>query len=179
MDLNLRKVNISPRGFLYMCRHIDSGDQSITHTAFQSIEAIVRRQRILFAGFVARMGEERLPQREMFGELVGGKGYSGGQEKDWLVHLKEDMSFFGMNFEGWRKSAQKAGRWFRCVEEEAEFFMRKWHAAERRRAAERHAKAAAAPSPTASLSGRGEGGGGGSRGGRREGRGGGASCPRD
>ena len=28
----------------------------------------------------------------MFGELVGGKGYSGGQEKDWLAHLKEDMS---------------------------------------------------------------------------------------
>ena len=27
------------------------------------------------------MGEERLPHRVMFGELVGGKGYSGGQEK--------------------------------------------------------------------------------------------------
>ena len=27
------------------------------------------------------MGEERLPQRVMFGELVRGKGYSGGQEK--------------------------------------------------------------------------------------------------
>ena len=32
--------------------------------------------------FVARMGEVRLPQRVMFEELVGGKGYSGGQEKD-------------------------------------------------------------------------------------------------
>ena len=38
------------------------------------------------------MGEERLPQRVMFGELVGGKGYSGGQKKDWMVHLKEDVS---------------------------------------------------------------------------------------
>ena len=45
----------------------------------------------------------------MFGELVGGKGYSGGQEKDWLVHLKEVMSVFGIKFEGWRKAAQKAG----------------------------------------------------------------------
>ena len=25
---------------------------------------------------------KRLPQRVMFGELVGGKGYSGGKEKD-------------------------------------------------------------------------------------------------
>ena len=53
-------------------------------------------------------GEERLPQRVMFGELVGGKGYSGGQEKDWMAHLKGDMSVFGMKFEWWRKDAQKA-----------------------------------------------------------------------
>ena len=38
------------------------------------------------------MGEERVPQRVMFGELVGGKSYSGGQEKDWMAHLKENMS---------------------------------------------------------------------------------------
>ena len=36
--------------------------------------------RVLFAGFVARMGEERLPRRVMFGEMLGGKGYSRGQE---------------------------------------------------------------------------------------------------
>ena len=80
-------------------------------TASESIEAIVRKRRILFAGFAARMGEERLPQRAMFGELVGGKGYSGGKEKDWMAHLK-DMSVFGMKFEGWRKVAQTAGQWF-------------------------------------------------------------------
>ena len=112
------------------------------------------------------MGEERLPHRVVFGELVGGKGYSRGQEKDWLVHLKEDMSVFGTEFEGWRKAAQKAGRWFRRVEEGAELFMRKWHKTERRKAAERYVKAAAAPS-TVGISkrqggwgegGRGEGG---------------------
>ena len=70
----------------------------------------MRKRGILFAGFVARMREERLPQRVMFGELVKGKGYSGGQEKDWMDHLKEDMSVFGMKVEGWRKAAQKAGR---------------------------------------------------------------------
>ena len=70
------------------------------------------------------MGEERLPQRVMFGELAGGKGYSGGQEK-------EEMLVFEMKFEEWRKAAQKAGRWFRWVEEGAELFMRKWHETER------------------------------------------------
>ena len=58
------------------------------------------------------MGEERLPQRVVFGELAGGEGYSGGQEKDRTVHLKEVMLVFGMKFEGWRKNAQKAGRLF-------------------------------------------------------------------
>ena len=46
------------------------------------------------------MGEQGLPQRPTFEELVGGKGYSWGQEKDWMAHLKEDMSVFGMKFEG-------------------------------------------------------------------------------
>ena len=49
----------------------------------------------------------------VFGELVGGEGYSGGQEKDWMVNPKDDMSAFGMKFEGWRKVAPKVGRWFR------------------------------------------------------------------
>ena len=74
------------------------------------------------------------------------------------------MSAFGMKFEGWRKAAQKAGRWFRRVEEGAELFTRNWQETERRKAAERRAKAAAAPS-TVGMSkqpggGGGEGGGG-------------------
>ena len=47
-------------------------------TDSESVETTVRRRRILFAGFVAPMGEERLPRRAMFGEMLGGKGYSGG-----------------------------------------------------------------------------------------------------
>ena len=126
----------------------------------------MRKRRILFAELVARMGEERLPQRVMFRELIGGKGCSGGQEKDLMAHLKEDMSVFGTKFEKWRKAAQTAGRGFRRVEEGPELFMRNWHEPDRRKAAERRAKAATAPSTgSASLSGRGEGGG--------------ASCPRD
>ena len=98
----------------------------------------------------------------MLGALVGGKGYSEGQEKDWLAHLKEEMSVFGMKFAGWRKAAPKTGRWFRRIEDKAEIFLRKWHETERRRATD--AKAAAAPS-TVDISrrpeeGRGRGDGG-------------------
>ena len=62
--------------------HTLSYADALAKTDSESIEAIVRKRRVLFAESVARMGEERLPQRVMFGELVGGKGYSGGQEKD-------------------------------------------------------------------------------------------------
>ena len=150
--------------------HTLSYADALAKTASENIEAIVRKRRILFAGFMARMGEKRLPQRVMFGELVGGEGYTAGQEKDWMVHLKEDMSVFAMKFEERRSSeaAHKAGRWFRRVEEGAESFMRKRHYAERCRAAQRHAKAAPAPS-TVGISkrpgGRGRGGGGEGRGG--------------
>ena len=92
--------------------HTLSYADALAQTDSESVEAIVRKRRMLFAAFVARIGEERLPQRVMFGGLVGGKGYSGGQKKDLMAHLKEDMSVFGMKFEGWRKAAQKAGSWF-------------------------------------------------------------------
>ena len=39
----------------------------------------VRKRRILFAGFVALMGNGRRPKRVLFGEVDGGYCYSGGQ----------------------------------------------------------------------------------------------------
>ena len=47
----------------------------------ESIEATIRRRRIFFAGFVARMENMGLPKCVMFGELEGGAGCVGGQEK--------------------------------------------------------------------------------------------------
>ena len=84
------------------------------------------------------------------------------------MRLMGDMSVIGMKFEGWRKASQKAGIWFRRVEEGAELSMRKWYdEKERRKAAERHAKATAAPF-TVGISkrpGKGRRGGGGGGGG--------------
>ena len=58
----------------------------------------MHKRRLLLAGFAARMGEERLPEGIMFGELVGGEGYSSGGKKDWIMHLKEDLSAFETKF---------------------------------------------------------------------------------
>ena len=54
---------------------------TLTKTGSESIEATVRRRRILFGRFVARMEDTRLSKCLMFGELVGGAGFVGGKEK--------------------------------------------------------------------------------------------------
>ena len=48
----------------------------------------------------------------MFREMLRGKGYSGGQEWDWMKDLEEDLKAFGIKFEGGREAAQMVGRWF-------------------------------------------------------------------
>ena len=57
----------------------------------------MRKRRILFAGFVARMEDTRLPKRVMFGELVGGAVSARGQEKEWMECLLDDLRVFGID----------------------------------------------------------------------------------
>ena len=66
-------------------------------TGGESIEAALRRRRILFTGFVTRMEGTRLPKYVMFRELVGGTGCVGGQEKEWIGCFLDDLGAFGIN----------------------------------------------------------------------------------
>ena len=108
-------------------------------TGSESIEATLRKRRILFAGFVARMEDTRLPKCVMFGELVRGAGSAGGQEKEWMGCLLDDVRVFGIHPDKWTIAAKDEGEWHRTAKQEAGFFMTKWIAAERARAALRHA----------------------------------------
>ena len=49
-------------------------------TESESIKTTLRRGRILFAEFMMRMEDTRLPKCVMFGKLVGGTGYMRGEE---------------------------------------------------------------------------------------------------
>ena len=77
--------------FLTRCigwRKHNSADKPISYldtllkTGSENIEAALRRRRILFAGFVARMEDTRLPKCVMFGRNGGGHGLCGVQEKE-------------------------------------------------------------------------------------------------
>ena len=104
--------------FLTRCigwRKHDRADHPISYldtlikTGMESIEATLRRRRIFFAGFVARMKDTRLPKCVMFGEMVGGAGCVGGQEKEWMGCFLEDIRAFGINADQWTTAAQDEG----------------------------------------------------------------------
>ncbi|CAN0377621.1 unnamed protein product, partial [Laminaria digitata] len=105
----------------------------------ENVETTVRKRRILFAGFVARTGDERLPRRVMYGEVEGGKGYLGGQEQDWMGCLEQDLSLFNLPTEAKHSTlaTKKPGKWFRRVEEAAQKYMERWFVREEELAARR------------------------------------------
>ena len=70
-------------------------------------------------GFKARMEDTRLPKCVMFGELVGGAGYVGGQEKEWMGCFLDDLRAFGINAKHWTTADQEGGQWRKTVEQRA------------------------------------------------------------
>ena len=52
-----------------------------------TIEATVRKRRLLFGGLVVRMGDERLPKLVLPGEAKGGQRIVGGQERGRMGRL--------------------------------------------------------------------------------------------
>ena len=81
----------------------------------------------------------RLSKCVMLGELVGGAGCMGGQEKDWIGCFLDDLRDFGINVDQWTIAAQDKGEWRGTAEQGAERFIAKWIALEKARAGLRHA----------------------------------------
>ena len=135
---------------------------ALAKTGCENVDTTVRKQRILFAGFVARMGNVTLSKRVTFGQLEGGKGYVGGQEQDWMGCLERDLSLFNLPTETkqWMLAAKNSDKWSRRVEEAAEQYMKRWFATEKENAAKRRAlEVQTAQQPKTSLGPRLGGGG--------------------
>ena len=56
----------------------------------------------MFAGFVARMEDTRLPKCVMFGVLLS-------QEIEWMEFFLDDVRAFGVNTDQWTTAAQNEG----------------------------------------------------------------------
>ena len=79
---------------------------TLTKTGSENIEATLRRRRILFAGFVARMEDTSLPKCVMFGELMGGAGCVEGLGKEWMGCFPDDLRAFSINADQWTTATQ-------------------------------------------------------------------------
>ena len=70
---------------------------------------------------------------------MGGAGWSGGQEKEWMGCFLDDLRAFSIDTDQWTTAAQDEGEWRRTAEKGAEHFMAKWIVAEKTKAGLRHA----------------------------------------
>ena len=102
--------------------HPISYPDTLIKTGSETIEPTLRRRRILFAGFVAHMEDTRLPTCVMFGELVGGAGCVGGQDKRLIGCFLDDLRAFGINADQWTTAAQDEGEWRSTAEQGGEKF---------------------------------------------------------
>ena len=82
---------------------------TLIKTGSEGTETTLHRRRILCAGFVASMEDTRLLKCVMFGELTGGAGCVGSQEKEWMGCFLDDFRAFGINADQWTTAAQDEG----------------------------------------------------------------------
>ena len=92
-------------------------------TGREGVETIMRRRRILFAGFVARMEDTRLPKCDVH-RIGGRRGLREGAGEIVDGCLLDDLRAFGINADQGTIGAQDEGEWRKTSEEQgAERFM--------------------------------------------------------
>ena len=85
LRIDWRKNSLADHPIFYL--------DTLIKTGSWSIEATLRRRRILFAGFVARMGDTRLRDVRRIG---GGRGLREGHDKEWMGCFLGDLGAFGI-----------------------------------------------------------------------------------
>ena len=80
-----------------------------------SIEALLLRNRLRWAGHVARMDSNRLPKQILFGELKEGKRRVGAPKKRFGDVLKASLNSSGLNYENWEDLASNRTSWRAAV----------------------------------------------------------------
>ena len=58
-------------------------------------------------------------------------GFVGGQEKEWIGCLLDDLRAFGIKTDQWTIAAQDEGEWYGTAKQGAELFTKNWIAAQR------------------------------------------------
>ena len=94
----------------------DYQDQKICKV---SLKDRINNERILdwcnvAKAYLARMPDERLPKRVLFGHMDG-SGLRGKSQKQWVDYVREDLQIAGLSYTWWKKSQDRAG-WRAAIE---------------------------------------------------------------
>ena len=71
-------------------------------------------RRLRWLGHLARMPDESLPERVLFGHMDGA-GQRGNSHKQWVDYVREDLQIAGLSYTWWRISQDRAG-WRAAIE---------------------------------------------------------------
>ena len=111
----------------------------------KSVHTPLKLAQLRWAGHVTRMLEERLPKKNLYGELEMGKHSHGGQQKRYKDTIKASLKDFNIPTESWEQIAQDRGKWRGLNRRDAsEYEAKRISEAEQNRA-QREARAKASP----------------------------------
>ena len=112
----------------------------LLRTDCECIEATVMKRILHYAGRVARMHDDRLPNIVMRGEMVGGRRKRGQPAKRLEHRVTEYCTAFGIDPKCWMRAAQDSPEWYRKVETGAEVLRSAWSTKRVNETNARHAK---------------------------------------
>ena len=87
----------------------------LTRAGLPSIHTMLMHSQLRWAGHVARMPDNRLPKKLLFGELTQGKRYCGAPKKRFKDCLKASLKAFDIHPGTWESTAQDRGGWRAAV----------------------------------------------------------------
>lgn len=94
-------------------------------TKCESIETTIRRRRLVLAGHIVRLEDDRLTRQIALAKMEGGKP-SRGSPATWWTCLSDDLKKFGIPKENWIDQATCEKEWLERVEGGAAPFMEGW-----------------------------------------------------
>ena len=87
----------------------------LTRAGLPSIQTLLMKTQLRWAGHVARMPDCRIPKKLFFGELQDGKRSLGAPKKRFKDTLKASLKAFGINPVSWEQAAADRTKWRAAV----------------------------------------------------------------
>ena len=114
-----------------------TNNEVLTMANMPSVESVILKHRIRWAGHVARMSSMRLPHAILFGELIDGQRPRRKPKKRYKDQLKLSLAQAGIDCKAWQDMAQDRPTWSHMIREGVEYFESRKVAAINRKRRER------------------------------------------